>query len=561
MDVFQLRDHVVDEYADYICSFVTIRDERIREKVETELSSGLLWPEPLIQLNPSFQPGPLLAQLIADGTLHPDCSKVFRRKPAPGEDLGELRLYTHQVQAINAARAGDNYVLTTGTGSGKSLAYIVPIVDHVLRHGSGNGIQAIIVYPMNALANSQLGELTKFLNHGFSKPPVTFARYTGPDDRHRRNEIISNPPDILLTNYVMLELILTRWDEQALIRQAQDLRYLVLDEQHTYRGRQGSDVSMLVRRVREACRASQLIHVGTSATLSTEGTWEQQQAQVADVASRLFGAEVKPERVIGETLLRSTREVSFTDPEVVTALRDCVDASSPPIDYSEFLSYPLASWIESEVGLQSEPGTDRAIRAQPRPLRGPEGLALRLSKLTGHDEDACDRAIRAALLRGYELRDKFDRPIFAFRVHQFVSKGDAVYASPEPESERYITLRPQKFVPGSERSRVLLPVAFCRECGQEYFVVRREDDPDRGSLFVPRQLSDRLHDDDGEAGFLYISESNPWPTDFAPALACEWSNGRVPPWNARTQFVQAWRKQTPTIHLSGYPQIGIIPGV
>ena len=75
-------------------------------------------------------------------------------KPTPTEDRGLLRLHRHQVQGIRSARAGHSYVLTTGTGSGKSLAYIVPIVDHVLRKGPGKGIQAIIVYPMNALANS-----------------------------------------------------------------------------------------------------------------------------------------------------------------------------------------------------------------------------------------------------------------------------------------------------------------------------------------------------------------------------------------------------------------------
>ena len=76
------------------------------------------------------------------------------------------------------AQTGVNYVLTTGTGSGKSLAYIVPIVDHVLRRGSGRGVQAIVVYPMNALANSQEGELTKFLKLGYpdGQGPVTFAR-------------------------------------------------------------------------------------------------------------------------------------------------------------------------------------------------------------------------------------------------------------------------------------------------------------------------------------------------------------------------------------------------
>ena len=112
------------------------------------------------------------------------------------------------LEAITVARSGASYVLTTGTGSGKSLAYIVPIVDYVLRQDSGKGIQAIVVYPMNALANSQLKELEKFLCLGYpnKKGPVTFERYTGQESEEERERIRANPPDILLTNYVMLEL-------------------------------------------------------------------------------------------------------------------------------------------------------------------------------------------------------------------------------------------------------------------------------------------------------------------------------------------------------------------
>ena len=81
--------------------------------------------------------------------------------------LANLTLHKHQEDAIRTAQKGHNYILTTGTGSGKSLAYIIPIVDFVLRNGSGKGVQAIIVYPMNALANSQRGELEKFLKFGY----------------------------------------------------------------------------------------------------------------------------------------------------------------------------------------------------------------------------------------------------------------------------------------------------------------------------------------------------------------------------------------------------------
>jgi len=118
---------------------------------------------------------------VGNGALLSECAKVFRKGKKDQDRVGKpLRLHRHQADAIKVAASRRNYVLTTGMGSGKSLAYIVPIVDHVLRRGSGKGIQAIVVYPMNALANSQFGELEKFVNYGFDdkRGPVTFARYT-----------------------------------------------------------------------------------------------------------------------------------------------------------------------------------------------------------------------------------------------------------------------------------------------------------------------------------------------------------------------------------------------
>lgn len=165
MNVFELRDRLISDYSSYIRSFIRIRDARVDALVTSCLDQGRLWPDPLIQLNPSFRYAGNVDDLVNDGILHSECARIFRARKDKGEGKA-LRLYQHQADAIRRARAGRSYVLTTGTGSGKSLAYIVPIVDHVLRHGSGRGIQAIVVYPMNALANSQFGELQKFLQLG-----------------------------------------------------------------------------------------------------------------------------------------------------------------------------------------------------------------------------------------------------------------------------------------------------------------------------------------------------------------------------------------------------------
>ncbi len=518
MDVFDLRDRVVREYASYVTSFFTIRDDKIRARVDEELKQrSVLWPEPLVQLNPAFEPGESLDELVADGTLHPECRRIFAVKDETGAVQRPLRLHRHQVQGIRAARAGKSYVLTTGTGSGKSLAYIVPIVDHVLRHPGPPGLKAIVVYPMNALANSQEGELEKYLCRGYpsGRPPVTFRRYTGQERDEQRKEILAHPPDILLTNFVMLELLLTRPWERKLIADARSLRFVVLDELHTYRGRQGADVALLVRRLREACGARDIVHVGTSATMVDGTTHEDRLAAVARVASQIFGVPVTPSEVIGETLRRVTR--AWPDDELIPAIRAAIAEGDLPRggDPDAFRKHPLAAWVESRLGVTTD-ASGLMVRSQPMPIAPPGGLAPVLARETGLSEEACLEALQAALLAGFANREPDGRPLFAFRLHQFISRGDAVYASLEPELVRHVTLFNQQFAPGSDRSHVLLPLAFCRECGQEYYLVRRR--AEEGVRYQRRELSDRYDDDESEAGYLCVDSATPFPAGDEPAL-------------------------------------------
>ena len=165
-------------------------------------AGGRFWPAPLIQLNPNFVPGGYIDDLVSDGTLDEQCAKIFRIKNTSDTFGKRLRLHKHQADAIEIARRRQSYVLTTGTGSGKSLSYFIPIVDDVLRRKKAGdpckGITAIVVYPMNALCNSQFEELVKFLRLGYEdgQELVTFARYTGQESNEDRERIAKNPPDI-----------------------------------------------------------------------------------------------------------------------------------------------------------------------------------------------------------------------------------------------------------------------------------------------------------------------------------------------------------------------------
>ncbi|MCC6697944.1 MAG: DEAD/DEAH box helicase [Candidatus Hydrogenedentes bacterium] len=522
MDVFDLRNRLVDDYARYTRSFIKIADERILARVNQALDDGALWPEPLLQLNPTFLPGGTIDNLVSDRTLHPECAKIFRIDKSNTDTYGKpLVLHMHQTEAIRKAKESKSYILTSGTGSGKSLAYIVPIVDHILRRGSGKGVQAIVVYPMNALANSQDEELRKFIDRGYEKgkAPVRFARFTGQEKGAEREAIRSNPPDILLTNYMMLELLLTRNEDRSLVKAAQGLRYLVFDELHTYRGRQGADVALLIRRCRLAFGGHDIICVGTSATMATGGSSENQKRDVAEVAQTLFGTGINASQVIGETLERATPELVFSDLTILKTLANVITSESPaPEGYESFHSHPLSSWIETTFGVQAEAETGRLVRQPPRRLRGENSAASELAALTSTDPEQCYRVLRSFLMRGSELRRSASSrfPIFAFRLHQFFTRGDTVWSTIEPEDTRHLEMAKLGSKPG-DPSKPLYPLVFCRQCGTAYYRASIKSD-EHGEFLSPRE-DRREEGDDGHAdAYLFVSAKSPWPRVEGPDL-------------------------------------------
>ena len=123
MNIFQIRNNVIHDYNQYVESFLNIKNERIRQFVHNELAKGVLWPDPLIQLNPTYEMGKTVAELVEEGILHPQCGEIFQTPSRKS-----FHLYFHQEKAIITAQKKEPYVLTTGTGSGKSLTYIVPML-------------------------------------------------------------------------------------------------------------------------------------------------------------------------------------------------------------------------------------------------------------------------------------------------------------------------------------------------------------------------------------------------------------------------------------------------
>jgi hypothetical protein len=326
------------------------------------------------------------------------------------------------------------------------LCFFIPIIDAAIRArvaGEPARTRAIVIYPMNALANSQREEIDKFIKQSGLPDHLrpTFARYTGQESAEERERIREAKPDILLTNFMMLELLMSRQNEldRAVIANAHGLDFLVLDELHTYRGRQGADMAMLVRRVRDRlCPDQQPVCIGTSATMATEGDEGQRAAAVATISSRLFGTPIASDAIISESLERAT-DPSLKSTNLGAALVSAIENELPAELNDEALRrHPLAVWSELEIGLLDG---QRLSRRQPVTLAD---AAKRLADQTGCDGNRCRSQLQAFLMLASrpvnERGGNGDLAFLAFKLHRFISGTGHVYATLRGSGQRRITL-------------------------------------------------------------------------------------------------------------------------
>ena len=501
MKAFEFDHNLIDSYARFSRSFSTIRAQDIAAEVTRQYDDGRFWPDALLSLNPRFLSGPTVDDLVASGDLDEATARIFRIGATP------IRFHRHQAQSIAKARAGQSFVVTTGTGSGKSLCFFVPVVDAIVRSrkaGQPRKTRAIIVYPMNALANSQIKEIEKFISQSGLpdelKPVV--RRYTGQESQEERQRIADNPPDILLTNFMMAELLLTRQDalDTKVIDNASGLEFIVLDELHTYRGRQGADVAILVRRLRNRCAPAKApICIGTSATMASEGSEAGRAKAVADVASRLFGASIGPDAVIDESLQRATDDrlkLEDVRPQLATVL----GSDLPETLTDEALRrHPLAVWAELAIGLDDG---QELKRKKPVPFND---AVEQLAQDSGLDKETCRRGFEQFLthvsLPETERGGTGSGAFLAFKLHRFISGAGEIFTT-LTDRPRRVLFEGQLEDPDAPGHR-LYPTRFCRECGHEVHVVTKSEDAD-GLRFLPRNIDDTpIPDPDGDvAGYL-----------------------------------------------------------
>lgn len=316
INAYEFENNVTATFRRYLftTNLVSDAEPELREAILGELKQPNLFnSDPLVTCLPTYQTE-LAAENLFDKKEAPRLHSMLGRFDRSQFDPARA-LYAHQLDALTKAQQGRNLIVATGTGSGKTECFLLPVLDDAARN-FGDGVRAIIVYPMNALANDQLERLRGLLKH---IPEITFGRYTGetpkdrselseedknntlPNERRTRKEIQQHPPHILLTNFAMLEYLLLRPGDADIFKQ-QRLRFVVLDEAHTYTGAQGIDVAFLMRRLRETFRDVLLQFILTSATL-TAGKDREAKKKIADFGARLTGAAFEADDIVfGETV-------------------------------------------------------------------------------------------------------------------------------------------------------------------------------------------------------------------------------------------------------------------
>ena len=272
----------------------------------------------------------------------------------------------------------------------------------------------------------------------------------------------------------------------------------MLDELHTYRGRQGADVALLIRRVWERLLAptDSLLCIGTPATMASER--DADATGVAEATSRLFGVRIGIDGLFGESLVRAT---DVNTPQTSALLADALDGagSEENLTNQELARHPLAAWIEMNIGLDDAESLRRRVPTQLAEA------AQRLATAAAHPAPACEDALRSMLM----LLNRPERerggtgkePFLAFKLHRFIGGAGVAHATLRPPAERKVHLEGQLFHPEYPTAR-LYPLYFCRSCGQEHHPVTLQP-ADGGTFALPREIDD-FPPVDSELRFGYL---------------------------------------------------------
>lgn len=512
-------EKVVSSFLKYQLTTYPLSDANLYQQMHALLSleqtrRSPLLNGPYISLSRSFRQGAGVQELVREGVLHPAMASLI-----PFESI-----YGHQERAIRAIHAGRTTLISTGTGSGKTECFIYPIISRCLQlrdEGTAAGILAVLIYPMNALAEDQLGRLRDLL----AGTGITFGMYVGktpeeagevagrrlpagssresyrrelakaqaerrgtavhPAEERCSREEIRTPgkqPRILLTNVKQLELLLTR-EADAPLFVGTRLEYLVLDEAHTFSGAIGAETACLIRRLRAYVGRgpSETACVATSATMVDPERGPEAGRQFA---ARFFGAAESAVELVGEEyepdLWAETRALSPPLPGEpgahLTKVLRAVDAGeeagrlvSEAVEGMTGRSLDPAQWDEALYDLLA---ANEVVYQLAQTLSHPRALGELIADVQAKVGRAVPEEEALAWLALGAASRKGGRPLLRPVVHGFV-RGipGAVVTLPDPAGPPRLWLSAEdEQAARGDGTTVRLPVMTCTTCGQHYFV-------------------------------------------------------------------------------------------
>lgn len=477
--------NIKDEFISYVNTSFMFSNEKLRAQLIKELnvitSSG-----PWLETNDVFKSGKTINQLIDDGILSPLYRDLESKKPIEYKRSLPLDrpLYLHQEMAIKSIASGNNTVISTGTGSGKTNCFLIPVINQLLKEKESNtlgaGVRALFIYPMNALANDQMKNIRKIL---MCYPDITFGVYNGsaeykdetalavyeamfandpipelrkklPNELLSRDSMKSTPPNILFTNYAMLEHLLFRPNDDVLFSNS-DFRFVVLDEAHVYSGATGIETSMLLRRLRARINVKDKTQfILTSATL---GNKKEHDDDIVTFAKNLCGVDFQKQHII-----RAERENYVKN------------------DIAKFYPYSLFNKLANEENIITDVLTEYNIKYDSgldekeilynliKDTQLYDKFRENISKVSKLEEIKnileIDDQTTISFITLCTKAQKNNKALIDARYHFFIRSLEGCFITLNPEMNLYLTRK--KFQYFNDIRYEVFEVSLCNKCGR-----------------------------------------------------------------------------------------------
>ena len=484
--------NIKDEFIDYIATSFSLSDSEYEKLFRDALNkNGTISRGPMIDIKDIFKSGKSIEELINEGVLSPLFRDLEKNKPA-GElythKLPLLRpLYLHQEKAINVITSNQhNAVITTGTGSGKTECFLIPVLNELLREkeaGTLNpGVRAIFIYPMNALANDQMKRLREILMY---YPDITFGVYNGDTAKkeadavnayndlhyneaceelrsHLENELISReamnetPPHILCTNYAMLEHMLLRPENDKIFKDS-DFRFVVMDEAHIYTGATGIETALLLRRLKARIQSkSKTQFILTSATLGKE---DESKDGIISFAHNLSGESFEQEDIVFGTRDEyiPVKDTIDIDPRFFVELAESGEDDIEEVFSKYSIDYDINSdWKENIYNVCLMSNYYQLLRKGTGEPTEVDDFAKRLKM---SNEEA------VAFVHVCTLAYKRNRALIDARYHFFVRALEGLYTPLYGEKKIFLDRKNKMYLPDGKECAVFERVV-CTNCGE-----------------------------------------------------------------------------------------------